>query len=74
MIGCVDVRQRHAFQVGESAEPCGVCGGGNVVKMESRAIRRGTAWINPRWKSSPRTHDLCRDCGAKHRTDGDRRI
>jgi hypothetical protein len=42
--------------------------------MESRALRRGTAWVNPLWKSSPRTHDLCRDCGAKHRTDGDRRI
>jgi hypothetical protein len=32
-IELVDVKQRRAFQVGVSIEPCGVCGGGNVVRM-----------------------------------------
>mgnify|MGYP004513902779 CR=1 FL=1 len=70
----MDVRQRRVTPIGASTEPCGMCGGTNVVAMESRAVRQGTAWLNPRWNPAPRTHDLCRDCGAKHRTEGGRRI
>jgi hypothetical protein len=70
----MEVRQRRAVEIGVSTQPCGVCGGGNVVAMESRAVRRGADRLNPLWKSASRTHDLCRDCGAKHRTEHGQRI
>lgn len=72
--GAVDMRLRRATAIGVSTEPCGICGGGNVVAMRSRAVRRGAAWLDPRWDPAPRTHDLCRDCGAKHRTEDGRRV
>jgi len=70
----MEVRQRRATRVGVSREPCGVCGSTNVVAMRSRAVRRGADWLNPTWDPAPRTHDLCRDCGAKHRTENGERI
>jgi hypothetical protein len=68
------VRERRATQRGECAEPCALCGSHNVVAMSSRAVRHGSAWLNPRWDPSPRTYDLCRDCGSKHRTESGRRV
>ncbi|TQN37965.1 hypothetical protein FHU33_4642 [Blastococcus colisei] len=70
----MDVRQRRASQIGVSEQPCGVCGSANVVAMTSRAVRRGASWVNPRFDPAPRTHDLCRDCGAKHRTENGVRV
>ncbi|SOE00358.1 hypothetical protein SAMN06272739_2551 [Blastococcus haudaquaticus] len=68
------MRQRRATQIGPSHRPCGVCGSVNVVAMESRAVRTGAARLNPLFDAAPRTHDLCRDCGAKHRTENGLRI
>ncbi|TKJ23141.1 hypothetical protein [Blastococcus sp. CCUG 61487] len=70
----MEVRLRRATAIGVSSEPCGICGSGNVVAMRSQAVRRGVARINPRWDPAPRTHDLCRDCGAKRRTEDGRRV
>lgn len=70
----MEVRQRRATAIGRSTEPCSLCGSENVVAMSSRAVRHGVAWVNPRWDPAPRTHDLCRDCGAKHRTEDGRRV
>ena len=70
----MEVRQRRATQIGVSSEPCGICGSVNVVVMRSRAVRRGAARLNPMFDSAPRTHDLCRDCGAKHRTENGQRV
>ncbi|WP_116449486.1 hypothetical protein [Blastococcus litoris] len=70
----MEVRQRRATDLGPSTEPCGICGSRNVVARRSEVVRRGSAWINPRFDPAPRTHDLCRDCGAKHRTEDGRRI
>lgn len=70
----MEVRQRRVDQLGVSTEPCGVCGSANVVAMRSRAVRRGAAWVNPRFDPAPRTYDLCRDYGAERRTENDMRI
>lgn len=70
----MELRQRKTTHVGMSAKPCGMCGGTNVAAMRSQAVRRGAAWINPWFDPAPRTHDLCRDCGAKHRTENGVRV
>jgi hypothetical protein len=70
----MEVRQRKAVHLGPSTLPCGICGGTDVVAVETRLVRHGIDWLNPRWRSMPRTHDLCRGCGAKHRTEAGRRI
>ncbi len=70
----MDVRERRTTQIGISTEPCGLCGSTKVVAMKSRAVRRGAALLNPRWDAATRTYDLCRDCGAKHRTEDGRRV
>ncbi len=41
-----------------------MCGAATVV-TESRAVRRGAAWLNPKWNPEVRVHELCRSCGAK---------
>jgi hypothetical protein len=70
----VKPRHRRAFEVGPSARPCGLCGSADVVLMQTRAVRHGAAWLNPRFDPAPRTHELCRSCGAKHRTQNGLRL
>jgi hypothetical protein len=45
-----------------------------LVVIESRAVRRGAAWLNPRFDPAVRTYELCPSCGAKHHLKAGQRI
>jgi hypothetical protein len=64
---------RRRREIGRSIRLCGVCTGAEMVVIESRAVRRGAARLNPRFDPAIRTYELCRRCGAKHHLkDGER--
>lgn len=48
-----------------TAQPCQLCGAATTV-TESRAVRRGLALLDPRWRPEVRVYELCAECGAKH--------
>jgi hypothetical protein len=56
--------RRRRTTVGPADRPCELCGG-DAVLTESRAVRRGAEWLNPRWRASVRVYELCGSCGAK---------
>ena len=58
----VMLRQRTARILGTSDSPCGLCGGGDVVLVESQAVRQGLDRLNPRWDAHVHTYDECRSC------------
>ena len=58
---------RQRTVLGPSTRPCSLCGGADVVLVETRLARRGLAHLRPRWDQRVRTYDECRACGAQSR-------
>ena len=56
--------QRERIPLDVPGDPCQLCGRETVV-TQSRTVRRGTAWLNPRWDPDIRVYELCASCGAK---------
>ena len=56
--------ERKRIELDVPGAPCQLCGAATVV-TQSRAVRRGAAWLNPRWDPEIRVYELCRSCGAK---------
>jgi len=58
--------QRRRLEKGKATAPCALCGSGDVVLVESVAVRRGIQLLNPLFHRHARQYELCRSCGAKH--------
>ena len=60
------MQSRRSKQLGLIIDrPCGLCDAFVVVLTETRAVRRGLAWLNPAWNADARLYELCPSCGAK---------
>jgi hypothetical protein len=66
----VHPRRRRKRSIGRRDRPCGMCGERGMTVTESRAVRRGAAWLNPRWDAAVRVYARCDSCGARHDVDG----
>ncbi len=64
--------RRRAKQLGIVTDrPCGLCGNVFTVLTETRAVRRGLAWINPLWDPDRYVYQLCSRCGAWQDVDAE---
>lgn len=60
--------------IGRSEHPCGICGAAGLEIIESRSTRHGVDLLNPAWRASRRTYELCPSCGVKYPLKGGQRI
>jgi hypothetical protein len=57
-------RRRRA--IGTTEDACSLCGAGPMTIVESCIVRRGVAWLAPRWDPHVHRYAVCPACGARH--------
>ncbi len=56
-------RERHVL--GPAGRPCSLCGGSDLVLVESRNVRRVRDRFNSMWEPRVRITETCPQCGAR---------